>query len=146
MFDYINAFITTHYWTVSYALSYTLGTIASLALISRFVRMFPIYIKTGSLGNEHLGMFFSYNQYHGIHGLKYFKVKVRDFFTATHLETIIFDMVVCFVIIAFLHLAWIVFAIAGLAIGFIYGVVKFVKYLRKQHVKKEEFYAALRGD
>ncbi len=146
MFDFIGAFLDTHYWTISYALTYTLGTICSITLLTRFVRMFPTYIKTGSMGNDHLGMFFSYSQYKDIEGMDYFKVKVRDFFTATHLEPIFFDTVVCVIAIAFLHLAWIVFIIIGLAIATVYSIVKFVQYLRNQHVKKEEFHTALRGD
>jgi hypothetical protein len=108
--------------------------------------MFPTYIKTGSMGNEYLGMFFSWSQYKDITGMDYFKVKFRDFFTATHLETIFFDTLACAAIIGALHIAWILLVIVGLIGGAIYSIITFVKYLRDQHVKKEEFHDALRGD
>lgn len=146
MFDFIGVFLDAHYWTISYAITYTLGTICSLTILSRFVRMFPTYIKTGSMGDEHLGMFMSYSVYRDITGFDYFKIKVRDFFTATHLEPIIFDTLICIVIIAVLHVAWIIFVIGGSIITSIYGIVKFVVHLRDRHIRKEEFHSALRGD
>ena len=146
MFEFIDAFLDAHFWTISYAITYTLGTICSLTILSRFARMFPTYIKTGSMGDEHLGMFMSYSQYKDITGMDYFKVKVRDFFTATHLEPIIFDTLTCVVAIAILHVAWIVIAVLGSIIASIYGIVQFVVHLRDRHVRKEEFHSALRGD
>ncbi len=146
MIDFILEFISTHYWTISYGLTYTLGTICSVTLITRFVRMFPTYIKTGSMGNDHLGMFMSYSGYSDTKGTDYFKVKFRDFFTATHLETIFFDTFTCAVIIAGIHVAWIVLLAVVLIITTIYSIVRFVQYLRDQHIRKEEFHDALRGD
>jgi ABC-type bacteriocin/lantibiotic exporter with double-glycine peptidase domain len=108
--------------------------------------MFPTYIKTGSMGDDHLGMFMSYSAYRDINGIDYFKTKVRDFFTATHLEPIFFDTLSCAVIIAILHAAWIIFVIVGSIIALIYGIVQFVVHLRDRHVRKEEFHSALRGD
>ena len=146
MFEFITAFLDAHYWTVSYALTYTLGTICSVVLLIRFVRMFPTYIKTGSMGNDHLGMFMSYSGYKDTRGMDYFKVKFRDFFTATHLEPIFFDLFTTAVIIGAIHIAWIVLLAAVLIISSIYGIVAFVQYLREQHIRKEEFHDALRGD
>lgn len=146
MFEFIGAFLDAHFWTISYAITYTLGTICSLIILSRFARMFPAYIKTGSMGNENLGMFMSYSAYKDITGMDYFKIKVRDFFTATHLETIIIDALTCVVIIAVLHVAWIVAVVVGSIIASIYGIVKFVVHLRDRHIRKEEFHSALRGD
>lgn len=146
MFDFIITFLDAHYWTVSYVLTYTLGTICGITLITRFVRMFPTYIKTGSMGDSHLGIFHYNSEYNHIKGLDYIKVKLHGFFTATHLETIIFDTLACAGIITALHLAWFLLLIAGLIIGTIFGIVGFVVYLRNQHVKKEEFHSALRGD
>lgn len=146
MFDFISAFLDAHYWTVSYALTYTLGTICGLTIISRFVRMFPTYIKTGSMGDDKLGIFFSNRKYEDIHGKDFIRHKVNDFFTATHLETIFFDLVVCFIAILLLHVAWILVIGVGSIVGGVYGIVKFVQHLREQYVKKEEFHTALRGE
>lgn len=146
MIEFIGEFLSAHYWTISYALTYTLGTICGLALITRFVRMFPTYIKTGSMGNDKLGIFFTNRDYEKIGGMDYIKAKVKDFFTATHLETIFFDLIVCGMIIVVLHIGWILLVIVGLIGGSIYSIITFMQYLRGQHVKKENFHDALRGD
>lgn len=145
MLDFITSFLDTHYWDVSYALSYTLGTICSITLLTRFLRMFPTYIKTGSLGNDSLGIFFSNKDYNGIHGWDFVKVKVQDFFTSTHPEPVIVDTLVCAFAILIMHMAWIVLVAVGVIATIVYGIVKFVQYLRNQHIKKEEFHAALKG-
>jgi hypothetical protein len=145
MLDFINDFLNAHYWTVSYTLTYTLGTICGLAIVTRFIRMFPTYIKTGDLGSDKLGIFFSNSEYNGVHGWDFVKVKLRDFFTATHPETYVIDGFVCGFSILFLHVAWVLFVIAGIAALVVYGIVKFVQYLRGQHVKKQEFHSALKG-
>jgi len=146
MLEFISAFLDAHYWTVSYALTYTLGTILCVTILSRFVRMFPTYIKTGSMGSDKLGIFFTNREYEGIHGKDFLLQKIKDFFTATHLETIFFDLIVCAIGILLLHVAWIVLVILGSAVGFVYSIVKFVQHLREQYVKKEEFHTALRGE
>ncbi len=146
MLDFINVFLDAHYWTISYTLTYILSTICGITLLIRFARMFPTYIKTGSMGNDHLGMFMSYSQYKDIKGMDYFKTKVRDFFTSTHLEPIIIDAFTCAVIIAVLHVAWIVIVVLGSILTIIYSIVQFVVHLRDRHVRKEEFHSALKGD
>ena len=145
MFEFISNFLDAHYWTVSYALTYALGTIASLAIISRFIRMFPTYIKTGELGNNQRATVFYNDDYKGIHGLDFVKIKVRDFFTETHLESIIVDTFVVGFGILIIHIAWLLFVGGGIVFATVYGIIKLMHYLREQHIKKQEFYSVLRG-
>ena len=145
MLDFINNFLNAHYWTISFTFTYTLGTICGFAILTRFIRMFPTYIKTGDLGSDKLGIFFSNSEYNGIHGWDFVKVKLRDFFTATHPETFIVDGFVSGFIILFLHVGWIMFVIAGIIGFFVYCIFMFVQYLRDQHIKKQEFHRALKG-
>ena len=109
------------------------GIIIGCILLYRILRIFPTYVKTGKVGNmDHMAMG---------DGLK-----LKWLLTETHPLPIAMDGLMMgfliFVTMIFSSLLPYVFAVAIIS----YGIYRLAIYMRKQHVRKEEFIDALKGD
>ncbi len=109
------------------------GIIIGCILLYRILRIFPTYVKTGTVGDmDHMIMG---------DGLRF-----KWLLTETHPFTIVVDglMAGFLIFITMIFSSLLPYVFAGAIIS--YGIYRLATYMRKQHVRKEEFIDALKGD
>jgi len=126
------------YFTISWYIVYVIGAIAIPILLIRLLRAFPYYVKNGGLGHKNNTIWLGDNTS--------FRNQVINFFTETHPEAAMTDAMAISLASMALWLAWglVPFILFGFLAWF--SVRALARHMRDQHVKKQAFHAALKGD
>lgn len=133
------------YFTVSQYIVFSITAITIPVLIFRLLRIFPMYVKTGSVGDEGNALLLTKNVF-GKHATSETRRKtLHDFLTETHPIAIFMDLCVVAIICVLLFIFWAVVPFVLIIWLTLWSVIKFAKHSRKKHVKKEEFVAKLDG-
>ncbi len=132
------------YFQISWYIVYTLMVIFIPALLVRLLRIMPVYIKTGSMGDSDNSWVF--NTYRKLSFLEKLPKQLYNLFMETHPEAIITDAIAIGLLGLVLFIAWGLIPFIVVIALFFYGIISLAKHLRERHVKKEEFVQALKGD
>jgi len=126
------------YFDISDYIAITICAISIPTLIIRLLRAFPYYVKNGGLGHKDNTIWLGNDVS--------FRNQVINFFTETHPSAVLTDTLGLSLGGLLLYMAWgfVPFILFGILM--FYSIRKFARYMRDQHVKKEEFHTALRGD
>lgn len=127
------------YLTISSYFTYTIAALVLPVLLSRLLRTFSYYVKNGDLGNANNTIFVG-------DGKRGARKQIYDFFNETHPSAVGTDLIAITLFGALFYMVWITvpFLIAGRLIWL--GVGKFANHMREQHLKKQEFHRALKGE
>ena len=134
-----------NYFTVSQYIVFSIAAITIPIFIFRLLRIFPIYVKTGSIGDENNEILFIRNLFGKQATSKTRRKMLYNFVTETHPIATIMDILVVAVICAFLFVFWVVVPFVLIIWLTLWGIIKFAKHSRKKYVKKEEFVGRLDG-
>lgn len=126
------------YFDISSYIAIGIGAIAIPTLIIRLLRAFPYYVKNGGLGHKNNTIWLGDDVG--------FRNQIINFFTETHPSATMNDALALILGSCALWIAWGIVPIILFGMLAFYSVRKFARYMRDQHVKKEEFHTALKGD
>lgn len=108
------------------------GIILGCILLYRTLRIFPTYVKTGTIGDMN-------------HMLMGGGLRLKWLLTETHPLTIILDGILSVLLIFItMALASVLLYIIAIALAF-YGIYRLAIYMRERYVNKEQFVKALKG-
>jgi hypothetical protein len=94
-------------------------------------------VKNGNMGNDDNDLMFGWN--------KDSKGRIYNLFNETHPGAILMDAVTLAGVGVALFIAWGLVPIVTVGGLIIYGIMRYAKYLRNRHLKKEEFVEKLKG-
>lgn len=110
-----------------------LSGIVGLIMLSRILRIFPTYVKTGSIGDiDHMLMGDGFS--------------IKWFLTETHPVPIVIDTLMSAFIIFILFIVSTFAPIMFIFFGGAFGIFRLAIHMRKQYLRKVEFIDALKGD
>lgn len=108
------------------------GIILGCILLYRTLRIFPTYVKTGTIGDMN-------------HMLMGGGLRLKWLLTETHPFTIILDGIFSVLLILIsMTFASVLLYIIAIALAF-YGIYRLAIYMRERYVNKEQFVKALKG-
>lgn len=134
-----------NYFTVSEYIVISIATITIPIFVFRLLRIFPMFVKTGSIGNEGNTIMFTTNVFGKKATSETRRKTLYDFVTETHPSTIFMDAFAIAVICFLLFIFWGVIPFVFVIWLVLWSIIKFAKHSRKKYVKKEEFVARLDG-
>lgn len=127
------------YFTISLYFTYAIAAFVLPLFLIRLLRAFPYYVKHGKLGTADNTIFL------GDHKRK-LKVVIRDYFIETHPGAIGGDIILTLLLTLLLFMCWGLIPIMILCSLSWISVGKLATHMREQHLKKQEFHSALKGD
>jgi len=133
------------YFTVSQYIVFIIAVITIPIFIFRLLRIFPMYVKTGSVGDEDNTFLFTRNLFGKRATSETRRKLLHNFLTETHPIAIFMDLLVVAIICVLLFIFWAAIPFILVIWLMLWSVIKFAKHLRKKYVKKEEFVARLDG-
>lgn len=134
-----------NYFTVSQYIVFVIAAITIPIFIFRLLRIFPMYVKTGSIGDEDNAILFTRNLFGKCATSETRRKQLHHFVTETHPVAIFIDLIMVAIICVLLFIFWAVVPFTLTIWLMLWGVIKFAKNSRKKYVKKEEFIAKLDG-
>lgn len=127
------------YFTISFYFTYAIAALVLPLFLIRLIRAFPYYVKHGNLGTADNTIWLGDDK-------RELRVIIRDYFVETHPGAIGGDIVLTLLFMILLHICWGFVPIVILGYLIWVSVGKLATHMREQHLKKQEFHAALKGD